>query len=778
MLNLDMGRQDEYRDARELLTNHTGRVETLGRVSGRHANVDDSEVGAVLADHLDQLRAAAHPPYDVEAGAFKQAGKPFAEEDVVVGKRNPHGGHVTDYPSAVADWAQLAWTLTVDEIMAVRQNARTGAERELQDLFNLSPDLLAIVSVDGHLKLVNPAFEQTLGYTREELYSRSLFDFVHPEEVESCREALLALAQGEELRRFENRYIHRDGSVRWLQWNGRAGPTAGLAYGAARDITDARRREEQAALRRVATLVAHRTPPSDVFTAVAVELRQLLKADATSVSRYEADGTVTRFRDGVPGQGSRQGLRMPLDGENVPALVQRTGECAWMDYRDGSGPIAELMQRQGIRWAAGVPVVVEGHLWGAVAAGWRSERPVFSDSEERIAQFTELVAAAIANADSRAALQQLADEQAALKRVATLVARGTPPEEVFAAIVAEVGRLLAVASATLSRYELDGTVTSVAAWGAAASGFPVGSRWVRGGNNLATIVFETGQPARLGDYADASGPVGVAARDAGLRSAVATPIIVEGRLWGVVIAASTMEESLEDDTESRLGSFTKLAATAIANTESRAELTASRARIVAAADESRRQIERDLHDGAQQRLVSLALELRATQAALPPGLDQIQSELSHVVEGLARAQAELQEISRGIHPAILSDSGVGPAVKALARRSPVPVDLQVNVPERLPEQIEVAAYYVVSEMLTNAAKHANASAVHVEIEMAGPVLRVSVSDDGSGGADPTNGSGLVGLRDRVEALGGTISLQSPAAEGTRVTVKLPVKVQS
>jgi signal transduction histidine kinase len=411
-----------------------------------------------------------------------------------------------------------------------------------------------------------------------------------------------------------------------------------------------------------------------------------------------------------------------------------------------------------------------------VAAGWRQKQPVFSDSEQRIAQFTELVAAAIANADSRVALQQLADEQAALRRVATLVARGAPPEEVFAAVVVEVGRLLAVANATLSRYELDGTVTSVAAWGAAASGFPVGSRWSPGGKNHATIVLETGQPARIDDYADASGPIGVAAREAGLRSAVATPIIVEGRLWGFVVAASTLEERLAGDTEARLDSFTKLAATAIANAESRAELTASRARIVAAADESRRRIERDLHDGAQQRLVSLALELRATQAALPPGLDQIQGELSHVVEGLAHTQHELQEISRGIHPVILSDSGVGPAVKALARRSPVPVDLDVRVAQRLPEQIEVAAYYVVSEMLTNAAKHANASAVHIEVETAGPVLRVSVSDDGTGGADPSNGSGLVGLRDRVEALGGTISMQSPPGAGTRLTVELPVEM--
>jgi PAS domain S-box-containing protein len=659
--------------------------------------------------------------------------------------------------------------------MAVRHRTVADKDRELEDLFDLSLDLLCIATVDGYFKRVNLAFERTLGYTREELLSRPFYDFMHPDDAETTREAMAMLARGEELHRFENRYIGSDGAERWLQWNVRPLFRDGLVCAAGRDVTDSRRREEQAALRRVATLVAHRTPPSDVFTAVAGEIRQLLKADAASVSRYDADTAVSRFADGVPGREMPAGSRLVLDGENLAAVVRRTGRPARMDYQGASGPIAELMHEQGIRWAVGVPICVEGRVWGTVAAGWRQKQPVFSDSEQRIEQFTELVAAAIANADSREALQQLADEQAALRRVATLVARGTPPEEVFAAVVAEVGRLLAVASATMSRYELDGAITSVAAWGAAASNFPVASRWSPEGKNLATIVFETGQPARIDDYADTSGPVGVAAREAGLYSAVATPIIVEGRLWGVVIAASTREERLADDTEARLDSFTKLAATAIANAESRAELTASRARIVAAADESRRRIERDLHDGAQQRLVSLALELRATQATLPPGLDQIQGELSHVAEGLVHTQHELQEISRGLHPSILSDSGVGPAVKALARRSPIPVELDVRVPQRLPEQIEVAAYYVVSEMLTNAAKHANASAVHIEVQTAGPVLRVSVRDDGTGGADPSNGSGLVGLRDRVEALGGTISMQSPPGAGTRLTVELPVE---
>ena len=219
--------------------------------------------------------------------------------------------------------------------------------------------------------------------------------------------------------------------------------------------------------------------------------------------------------------------------------------------------------------------------------------------------------------------------------------------------------------------------------------------------------------------------------------------------------------------------FTELIATAIANAETRAELAASRARIVATADATRRRIERDLHDGAQQQLVSLALELRAAQAALPSELGEQRAELSRVVEGLTAVLDELREISSGIHPAILSEGGLAPALKTLARRSPIPVQLDVRVEGRLPESVEVAAYYVVSEMLTNAAKHAHASSVQVDVAGADGVLRVSVRDDGVGGADPARGSGLVGLRDRVEALGGTIAVDSPRERAPRSRSHFP-----
>jgi signal transduction histidine kinase len=239
-------------------------------------------------------------------------------------------------------------------------------------------------------------------------------------------------------------------------------------------------------------------------------------------------------------------------------------------------------------------------------------------------------------------------------------------------------------------------------------------------------------------------------------------------------AGSSREEPLPPDTEARLTSFTDLLATAIANAESRGELAASRARIVTAADETRRGIERDLHDGAQQRLVSLGLELRSVQAEVPPELGALGRALSRVADGLADVQDELLEIARGIHPAILARGGLGPALKTLARRSTIPVELDLRVDERLPERVEVPAYYVVSEALTNAAKHAGASVVHVGVEALERALHVSIDDDGVGGADPTRGSGLVGLKDRVEAFGGTITIQSPLGAGTSLEVELPL----
>jgi signal transduction histidine kinase len=418
-----------------------------------------------------------------------------------------------------------------------------------------------------------------------------------------------------------------------------------------------------------------------------------------------------------------------------------------------------------------VAAIVVGLLAQEVFFGF----PYGSLSDRKPAQLSVLVVFVVVGAGIGILIDELArltTEQAALRRIATLVARGTPPAELFSAVGEEVARLVSAGSAFVAHLEPDGVVTILAAGGARANEFVAGERWhVEPPMALSTAV-RTRQPARTDDSEQASPELKEHIQRMGIRSSVATPIVVEGHLWGVIVASS-WRERLPRDTEQRMLNFGDVVATAIANAESRSELAASRARIVAASDEARRRVERDLHDGVQQRLVSLALAVRAAQSALPPAVTEVRSELSGIVDGLTGALDELREISRGIHPAILSEGGLGPALKTLARRAPIPVALDVRVEDKLSDGVEVAAYYAVSEMVTNTAKHAQASSVNVAVTCADGVLHIVVRDDGIGGADPARGSGLVGLRDRIEALGGTISVRSPQGEGTAVEVALP-----
>jgi signal transduction histidine kinase len=374
---------------------------------------------------------------------------------------------------------------------------------------------------------------------------------------------------------------------------------------------------------------------------------------------------------------------------------------------------------------------------------------------------------------SQSELANLLEEQAALRRVATVVAEGTPPEKVFPAVNEEVARLLDVDGTRLMRYEADGTATIVASWGEPAI-LPAGTRFSLEGRNIGALVRTSGGPARIEDYEDAPGPAAAIAREHGVRSTVGAPIMVEGRLWGAMSAFSKADTRLPPGMELRLADFTDLVGTAIANAQARADLKASRARVVAATDDIRRRIERDLHDGSQQRLVSLVLQLHNTRAGVADTQPQLRMELADIADGLIAAVDDLREISRGIHPALLATAGLGPAIKALARRSSLPVELDVNIDGRLPDQVEVAGYYVVAEALTNAGKHARATTIWVRADVVGGRLRLTVCDDGIGGADPANGSGLTGLTDRVEAAGGTITVHSPPGEGTTLQAGLPL----
>jgi signal transduction histidine kinase len=325
----------------------------------------------------------------------------------------------------------------------------------------------------------------------------------------------------------------------------------------------------------------------------------------------------------------------------------------------------------------------------------------------------------------------------------------------------------------MGRYEPGGTLAFVASWGKAGKPFQAGSRGSIGGNNLVTIVFETARSARIDNLAEATGPLGVAARESGVRCAVGTPILVEGGLWGVVIAGSTLAEPLPPDTEARLTSFTELVATAIANAESRAALAASRARIVAAGDESRRRLERDLHDGAQQRLVHAVIVLKLALRALSNGDANADEIVAEALRHAEEANSELRELAHGILPAVLARGGLRAGVDALVSRSSVPVSVDISV-QRLPDGLEATAYFVVSEALTNVIKHAHARSAAVTARVEGGELRVEVHDDGIGGARAGPGTGLGGLEDRVSALDGYLVLDSPPGGGTRVCAVLPI----
>jgi PAS domain S-box-containing protein len=372
------------------------------------------------------------------------------------------------------------------------------------------------------------------------------------------------------------------------------------------------------------------------------------------------------------------------------------------------------------------------------------------------------------------ALRRLLAEQAALRRVATAVAAETEPAALFALVTEEVGRQLGAQTSNMVRYDGEGAAAVVGGWNAdGVSSVPVGEYVKLDGDTVAARVWRTGAPARVDSYDGMTGTLAATLRELGFRCAVAAPVTLGGRLWGAMIVSSVHPEPFPPGAEQRLADFAELAAQALANAEAREQLAASRARIVEAGDAERRRLERNLHDGAQQRLVSLALNLRLAARACDPDDGASRAAFERAGEELAQALEELRELARGIHPAVLSDRGLEPAIEALAARTPVPVRWAIELEDRLPEPVEAAAYYVVAEALTNAAKHAKASEVSVRIARENGFAQIEVIDDGVGGAGSEGGSGLRGLADRVEALGGRLRLDSPIGSGTTVHAEIP-----
>ena len=518
--------------------------------------------------------------------------------------------------------------------------------------------------------------------------------------------------------------------------------------------------DAQSSLRRVATLVAHGAAPADVFAAVAEEVSKVLSLPLVEMCRYEPDGTATVI--GATGEHPFQtGTRWALDGPSLTALVQQTERPARIDdYASVAGSIGDAARASGVHAGVGAPVVVDGRVWGVVSAGGGARVPLPLDAEVRLNEFTELVATAIANTQAREELRRLADEQAALRRVATLVAQGAEPDVVFDAVCRETGRLFGVASVNLAQFTLDGLNVAVAGWSLRDVHVPAGTSVPLEGETIDTLVLATGAPGRFDSYQDATGELAELLRERGVRSEVGAPVVVDGRVWGALIAGTDEPEPLPAGLETRLASFAELIATAVSNAASQAELLASRARIVEAGDEQRRRVVRDLHDGAQARLVHAVMTLQL-------------GDIEAGIEDVRAAISELRELARGIHPALLTDHGLAAAVEALADRAPLPV--AVEIPEaRFPPRVESAAYFISAEALTNVAKYARARRARVRAEAVNGRLRLEISDDGVGGAEASAGGGLRGLQDRVAALHGSVAIESPRGAGTRILVVLPI----
>jgi signal transduction histidine kinase len=380
-------------------------------------------------------------------------------------------------------------------------------------------------------------------------------------------------------------------------------------------------------------------------------------------------------------------------------------------------------------------------------------------------------------ATSSSSLEELVREHAALRRVATLVAQEPSSSEVFAAVTKEAGMLLGAQRATLLRVESPQWAVVVAGWSdGALPPVPVGHRGALDGRGILGQMLRTARPVRIEDFDQVGdGAVAELMRELGIRAGAGGPIIIGGRVWGAVTAVWEDVATLPPGAEDRVAAFAELVSYAIENAETRAELAASRARLVEAADEARRRIERDLHDGAQQRFVAARLDLTLLERQLDQP-DRARSTLATAREQLDGGLAELRDLARGIHPTVLTDRGLEPALTALVRRAPLPVELRTEVPDRLDPAIEAAAYFLVSEALTNVSKHAQANTVAVDVASTDGALVVTISDDGLGGADARRGSGLRGLVDRVDAVGGHLELSSERGQGTRLCARLPANV--
>jgi PAS domain S-box-containing protein len=526
----------------------------------------------------------------------------------------------------------------------------------------------------------------------------------------------------------------------------------------------------------LAAVTAERTRASVALVAGEERLRSVVQSMAEGLVVRDARGVITDCNAAAEQILGRR--RDELWGRRLEAVLDAVGDApgaavdpgralgdAAAASGDTDGEVVACVRRPdgARRWVAirSAPVLgSDGRPEGVVTT--------LSDITERREAEQRLV-------ESERATRVLADEQAALRRIATLVAGEPTPTELFGRVTEEVGRLLGVPSATLVRFGSDHHVTAVATFTEPGTeGVILGARWSLDGDTVAARVHRSGRVERVDSYESAGGPLAHRLRSLGFRSSVAAPVTVAGRLWGALVASTRGAEGLPEDTERRLCDVAELVAQALANADARDKLAASRARLVEVGDAERQRLERNLHDGAQQQLVALALHLRLVDARIGTDADAARRDLAAAREQLDHALSDLRELARGIHPAVLTDRGLKPAVEALVNRATVPMEV-ADIPDiRLPEPVETAAYYLIAEAVTNVAKYAQATHVAVSVRPEDGNLVVRVSDDGIGGADPAAGTGLRGLGDRVEALHGRLRIDSPHGGGTRISAEIPI----
>ena len=638
-------------------------------------------------------------------------------------------------------------------------------------------DSIVVIDAMGCVVEFNASAVETFGYSRDEALGRPLVELIIPPSLQVQHKAAFERFVTTRHQRLFGQRLELTG----MRANGREFPVELalsqiegeplLICGAIRDISNETRlkqdlhtlADEQAALRRVATLVAKGASPGEVFSAVAEGVAHVLGVPGINMIRFDQARVATK----IAGWGTSPlelGSHWSLDDPSVMGSIARGDRPARIDsYEEVGGQFAEIALSVGIRSGIGAPIRVDGATWGAIIAYSAGPEPLPDDAESRLLRFTELMATAISNVQARDRLHDLVEEQRALRRVATLIASETDSRRVFDQACREARQLFRADQVVVVEFTPGGDLEIPGIAGRHEDYATAPERISPAARSLCESIRRTS--------AFASGGPGPSRVSGEPGCQVGAPVFAEGALWGALVVDSDHE--LPADGEATVTRFAEMVATSVAHATARAKLLASRARLVTAGDEARRRLQRDLHDGAQQRIVASVIDLQLAEERFDSDATSARQRVHSALASLEAGLEELRELAAGLHPRILTRGGLHAAVDALAARCRFPVTLTVPR-RRYDAPLEAAAYFVVAEALANVTKHAQATQAEVKVEESNGELLLSIADDGVGGADPGNGTGLRGLADRVEALGGQWHVQSAVGNGTLLTASLPL----